>query len=233
MRFSRCCVSALVLLSSTPAFAFFPGTPVALVRPTISRSAWTASRPSELHALPQQTPEVAREAVGNLISFFDSINTQLTGTFQSTLSEFLETLTKSANEITHLADKVDPKVLSVLSEASDKVSAALQELLTQNPALQPAFDTVQSQLRGIPGLGSAPAPVLVLVSSVVTYTVVSSILSVGMAPPPSNPYPLKRYDPAAARAYFDARFPLVVKRGLEIATASLGFGLSVLKDYVG
>lgn len=234
MRFSRCCLSALFLVTASPASAFVPGgAPRALARrPAATSSAATAFSGSKLHALPSQAPEVATKAVGDLITFFDSINEKLTGSFQSTLSDFLQTLTKSATEITQLSNKLDPSVLKVLSETSDKANAALLDLLTQYPALRPAYDVVQNQLHSISGLNGAPAPVSLLISSVVTYTVVSSILSIGQAAPPSNPYPLQRYDAAAARAYFDARFPLVIKRGLEIAIASLGFGLSVLKDYV-
>jgi hypothetical protein len=53
----------------------------------------------------------------------------------------------------------------------------------------------------------------------------------GQEPPPSRPYPNDKYDPITARAYFDIRPGNVLKRGLEVATTSVGFGLNLLIDY--
>jgi hypothetical protein len=62
--------------------------------------------------------------------------------------------------------------------------------------------------------------------------VISNILTWGQPPPPSQPYPLQKYDPIAAQVYFDARLLLVIQRSLTIAVRSLGFALSLLQDKI-
>ena len=180
----------------------------------------------------------------DVVQFLDSINQRLEDTFQSTLRQGLDVVTQSATEIqllaterAQLADKLDPVVMDKLQQATSVVTESLQNLLAQYPTLRPAYDTVTQTLQRLPetilpGLQSTPPTVTLLISSVLTYTIVSSFLSLAKAPAPSNPYPLKRYDAAAARAYFDRQFPMVLRRGLEIATASLGFGLKLLKDSI-
>jgi hypothetical protein len=196
------------------------------------------------YALPPQTPDVAKEGIEDLVNFLDSINQRLEETFHSTLKQVLDTVTHSANDVQVVFKDidniaVDPSFLAKLNEVTDEVNGAIHDLVfVQYPALQPAYELIQSQLRSVfsdhllGSLSSLPTPVAVLLSSVVTYTAVSSLLTLGQPPQPVNPYPLKRYDADAARAYFDRQFPMVLKRGIEIATASLGFGLKLLKDYI-
>lgn len=77
----------------------------------------------------------------------------------------------------------------------------------------------------------APSPtVFVLLSFVVTFLATNAFLTWSQPPPPSQPYPLNKYDPIGARAYFDRRLVLVISRGLEIAFKSLGFGVNLLMD---
>jgi hypothetical protein len=196
------------------------------------------------YALPPQTPDVAKEGIENVINFLDVINQRLEETFHSTLKEVLDTATHSVNDVQMMFKEidnvaVDPSMLVKLHEVTDAMNGAIHDLVfVQYPALQPAYEVIQSQLRTVFSdhlLGSSstvPTPVVLLLSSVVTFTAVSSLLKLGQPPLPVSPYPLKRYDADAARAYFDGQFPMVLKRGIEIATASLGFGLKLLMDYV-
>lgn len=71
-----------------------------------------------------------------------------------------------------------------------------------------------------------------LVSALLTYLIVSKLLSFAVPSPPNQPYPLGRYDPVAARAYFDQRPWLVVTRGLEVLVKSLSFGISLAQDKI-
>jgi hypothetical protein len=234
MRFSSRCLLLLLVTTPHTSLAFAPPgrTSFAVVRPGAVRNS-NSLQQQHNYALPPQTPEIAKEGVIDLISFFDSINGKLTDTFQTTLSQVLESVTQMSNEITHLADKaiqIDPAVLENLQQVTDKINLALTDLISQYPALQPVYDTINSQLSSNSGLGTAPAPVTLLISSVLTYTVVSFIL--GSPEAPESPYPNQRYDPSAARSYFDQQLQMVVRRGLTIAISSLGFGLSLLKDYV-
>lgn len=111
--------------------------------------------------------------------------------------------------------------------AVDRIANQLQDgVVTDYPQLAPYLDRLQALL----------APVLqspslsLVVSALLTYTVVSSLLNWDRSPPPSQPYPAGKYDPIAARAYFDTKWHLVVSRGLEILVQSLQFGLTLLRD---
>ena len=45
-----------------------------------------------------------------------------------------------------------------------------------------------------------------------------------------GPYPNQSYDPISAKAYFDTKPFQVIRRSLQIASTSLGFALSLVKD---
>jgi len=123
---------------------------------------------------------------------------------------------------------------SILSSLNDGISSVdfLNDIAGQLNH-DPNIAQVLEQLRNsLPMLDEVPDSALLAVSSVVTYTLVSSILSRGQGPPPSRPYPLGKYDPVSARAYFDSRLPQVVSRALEIALKSSGFALKLGQDYL-
>ena len=115
---------------------------------------------------------------------------------------------------------------SVVSAVEQMASQIQDGVVTDYPNLTPYLDRLQTLLA--PALQS-PSLTL-LVSALLTYTVVSSILSWDRGPPPSQPYPAGKYDPIAARAYFDNKLYLVLARGLEILVQSLQFGLRLLQD---
>jgi len=71
--------------------------------------------------------------------------------------------------------------------------------------------------------------VLYLLTTFLTYLVISSVLSPSRE---SKPYPLNRYDADAANRYFNRRLPTAMRRALEIFITSLGFGLSILMDSI-
>jgi predicted unusual protein kinase regulating ubiquinone biosynthesis (AarF/ABC1/UbiB family) len=105
----------------------------------------------------------------------------------------------------------------------------IAEQLNQNSNIAQILEQLRDNL---PMLDDVPDSALLVVSSVITYTVVSSALSLGQGPPPSRPYPLGKYDPISARAYFDSRLPQVVSRAVEIALKSSGFALKIAQDYL-
>ena len=99
-------------------------------------------------------------------------------------------------------------------------------ILADNPDWQPVVQQISKLLQPL-----FQSPTLTLAgSAVLTYVVVSSILNAGQGPPPTQPYPENKYDPTAARAYFDQRMPQVIARGLEIFVQSVQFGVSILRD---
>ena len=233
-----------------PSYAFLLPDRSSSLRKSPFPGSFTASRHRRssplprCYALPPQTPAVAKEGIEDLINFLDVINQRLEETFHSTLKEVLDTVTHSANDVQMVFKEmdniaVDPSLQTKLHDVTDAVNGAIHDLVfVQYPVLQPAYEVIQSQLRTVFSdqlLGSSstvPTPLALLLSSVVTFTAVSSLLRLGQPPLPVSPYPLKRYDADAARAYFDGQFPMVLKRGIEIATASLGFGLKLLKDHI-
>ena len=113
--------------------------------------------------------------------------------------------------------------------AVDQMAKQIQDgIITDYPKLSPYMDSLKNLLA--PALQSPS--LTILVSALLTYTVVSSVLSWDRGPPPSQPYPAGKYDPIAARAYFDNKLHLVVGRGLEILVQSLQFGLRLLQDKI-
>jgi hypothetical protein len=183
----------------------------------------------------QQTPEIVTDLANDLISFFDPINEKLSTGFRESLTGLLDEFSSTVTEAQSALARVDAPVLQAFQELATRFEGALQVYLLDHPSYQPLYNSVSEQLAKqwstVSYEGTSPS-VIVFVSTVVTYSLVSSILSIGQLPPPSQPYPLQRYDAATARAYFDRRLTKVVARGLEIATASLGFGLGLLQDYV-
>ena len=118
-----------------------------------------------------------------------------------------------------------------LQEFASKIQAAVSSFVASHPELEPLYSNIQTQLTKIQ-LDNLPATVVVGVSALVSYTVISSLLSLGKEAPPSQPYPDGKYNATSARAYFDDNFLQVIARGIEVATNSLGFGMGILQDYL-
>lgn len=119
--------------------------------------------------------------------------------------------------------------LPFVDKLAQEVNAALSELVSKNPNLQPFVDAVRQQVE--PLLHDVPPSLAIGVSAVISFALVNSLLTSNEGPPPSQPYPMKEYDPATARAYYDKHLIDIVSRGFEVSTRSLGFGLSLLQDY--
>lgn len=135
-----------------------------------------------------------------------------------------------------VSDKLQTLEIPVPQETIEKLAqewnAALAVFVSRHPEVQPLVESIQQQLQniGIEGL-SSPASMVIAVSAAVLVSFSMVVLTMGQEPPPSRPYPNDKYDPITARAYFDIRPGIVLKRGLEVATTSVGFGLNLLIDY--
>jgi hypothetical protein len=127
---------------------------------------------------------------------------------QSTLQSLSESLQQfQIGSETSSSNVLSPSILSnIASQLSHFVSSLQQALFALN------------------------TPETVLISAALSFWAISTVLSWGQPPPPSQPYPLQTYDPLAAQVYFDQRPLQVVGRALFIATQSLKFGLSLLQD---
>jgi hypothetical protein len=138
-------------------------------------------------------------------------------------------------------EALDSRVLAQLSDAAASLSGSAPGVLGGEPfpsSAKPLADQLRTAVLEPVLAGALPQwiqlhPTLSLVaSSLMSYVVVSSLLHWDEGPAPSAPYPNGRYDPLAARAYFDSRLPLAIARALEIFVRSASFGARVLKDYL-
>lgn len=158
----------------------------------------------------------------------DEIVNQITDKIGSTIQQLTTKLSslKEINlnvEIVGLQNAVK-EVISTISAIDWSDSKALATAVS---ALYTAFDSNLGPL-----FSSIPAPVAVVLTATLTYSVVSSILSFGNPPPPSSPYPLKKYDAVKAREYFDSRLDETIMRAIEVGFLSARFGASLLGDYL-
>eukprot|EP00548_Thalassiothrix_antarctica_P012967 CAMPEP_0194171536 /NCGR_PEP_ID=MMETSP0154-20130528/6094_1 /TAXON_ID=1049557 /ORGANISM="Thalassiothrix antarctica, Strain L6-D1" /LENGTH=805 /DNA_ID=CAMNT_0038883869 /DNA_START=11 /DNA_END=2428 /DNA_ORIENTATION=- len=108
---------------------------------------------------------------------------------------------------------------------SSSMGQAFQELMTRVSDLLPSNS--QDLMTRVSDLLPSNPVVLYLLTTFLTYLVISSVLSPSGE---SKPYPLNRYDADAANRYFNRRLPTAMRRALEIFITSLGFGLSILMD---
>jgi len=160
-----------------------------------------------------------KNIVNNLDVFNLSINEKTKGLLQDLLSK-IQTIMGEGSMI----KEIFLKYATSLSQNVD------QWLTTQNPQVESFFRHIADQVASTHI--NINTPETIGITTFLTYFVVSSLLTWDEAPPPSKPYPLQRYDPVAAQAYFDGRVIEFTSRALEIAVKSLNFGLKVLQDFV-
>jgi hypothetical protein len=96
----------------------------------------------------------------------------------------------------------------------------------------PTMQPIMAKLTAITAPVVQSTSLSFLLTAFCSYFVASTVLNWNMPPPPSQPYPVNRYDPVSARAYFDKRTYLVIFRTVEVLVQSLQFGLTLLKDKV-
>jgi hypothetical protein len=150
----------------------------------------------------------------------------LSASFTSILERIVAWVVSMQDKITAVDEELLGKLRQVLAVLNN-------DYIAKYPEIQQALNQISAAIVSTEQLALAqhPSPTVLLVSSaVVTYAVVSSVLTWGQPPPASKPYPLDKYDPIAARAYFDRRLPQVVGRSLFVVLQSLQFGMSLLRD---
>jgi len=233
MRFPSCVLVVLLLLSGASVHAFSPQTSFSNVaknavfrKPAFTATQQTStSNPMEGITLPEmKLPDVSLPSspdglVRDVVAILDKSSESLKTAFQ-TLVSTLQSALESANLPTE-----------VLQEYVDKIQTALSSFVASHPEIQPLYNTIQEQFNKI-HLNDAPSGVVIALSALISYSVISSILSLGQDPAPSQPYPDGKYNATSARAYFDDHVTDVIARGIQVATKSLGFGISLLQDKV-
>jgi hypothetical protein len=173
--------------------------------------------PVLLKLSPQDFPDVLKEVVASL----DGINLQINDRFQNILTSLLSQIQLLLSE----EQSAQAEFTNYATRFSQEID---QWLLQKNPQAEALFRQVFSQISGL----TINTPAAAAIATVLTYIVVSSVLTWGQPPPPSKPYPLQRYDPIDAQVFFDGKTADVLARSLEIGLKSLGFALALLKDKV-
>lgn len=208
--------SSLVLLLSGSVHSFVPSH---VKNTNVVYRTFSPRYASPFDSLPNvQLPDLSLpDLTANLdkLSLSDSFQTLL-----STVTDKLQTL-----EIPNVV------LQETFENLAQEWNAALAVFVSRHPDIQPLVESIQQQLQNIGIEGSAMPSVLIAVSGLVSFSLVNAVLTMGQEPPPSRPYPNEKYDAVTARAYFDSHLGHVLKRGLEVATTSVGFGLNLLLDY--
>ena len=187
-----------------------------------SKASTTSHVPSEPGfklELPTQQLENALRAVADQL---DSLNVQLSSTYKSSLTTVLDQVKQLMG--------TEQSVQTELAGWATKFSSSIEQALSTSasPQALDIYHTIMSKVQLLSGTQNQP--IALVFSAIVSYSVLSSVLSIGQGPPPARPYPNQRYDPDAARAYFDDKLPQAIARALDIAINSLAFGVSLLKD---
>ena len=168
---------------------------------------------------------VEKSSASNLLDMFNSID--------SIFSKLSDSIVSSIPK-----DQLSTIITNAIDAAKDNTKQ-VDDILLSNPMIGPFLSTIQNKLtfyspilskQILSSTGSLQPTVTLLVSAIVTYVITTSMLNMNAGPAPSSPYPLGRYDPKSARAYFDGRLNEVIGRGVEIASQSLVFGLALLSD---
>uniref|UniRef100_A0A7S4JPK1 ABC1 atypical kinase-like domain-containing protein n=1 Tax=Odontella aurita TaxID=265563 RepID=A0A7S4JPK1_9STRA len=259
VRFASSALAALVVLSCSgsasafhaPAFAS-PSAATVGASPSALRMASYYDSLGNVDALASKLGAAASVPANAAKSAADAVSTAEKAAVQSTASSGLNVLdavdglfdglaSGVKDALPHLSAGQLEAILASAVKAANDVASTIDASALSNPVLRPVYGLAREKLTAMgllaPGAGSplddlSPAVALVA-SAAFTYAVVSSALSLGSLPPLSRPYPNSRYDPDAARAYFDTRTGEVLGRAVEVASLSAGFGLGLAKDYFG
>lgn len=186
--------------------------------------------------------EQSTSSIQDMLHSADSFITSLTSSVNKATTT---TTTNTATTSPEFPTLPNEQIATIVRQSIDAVvqnTKSIDDALLSNPTIGPMLSTIQSKLitniaplvdkETLLSISSLPPSVGILSSAVITYSIVSTVLSFGEDAPPSSPYPLGRYDPKGARVYFDGRLSEVIGRGIEIGSQSLAFGLSILSDKV-
>ena len=216
-----------------------PSSPARNANPTSGTSLGMASIPSSITdpfaKLTSKIVETEQTAKAIETQAVQSGAKETLGILDS-IDSFFSSLSKDA--VQSLPTETVREIVSSAVSAANDVASTLDATVTGNAVLAPAYMLIKAKLAELSPeitseLGDLPPAVALIASAGITYGLISAVLSFGKAPPPRRPYPMNRYDAAAARAYFDNRLGAVISRGVQVAALSTKFGLALLSDYIG
>ena len=213
---------ACLLLVSSETTAFLPATKKPSLASAFSSRHGTALRLDQSDVLNGLKEAFAGVDNGfkNVVGSLDKVNIAINEESRELLRNFLG----HVQTVLEGESALQQEFLKYVTTFSKEID---QWLLVQNPEVDRVLRNTLGQLSSI----TLNTPEAIALTTVVTYFVISSVLTWGQPPPPSKPYPQQRYDPVAAQAYFDGRSAEVATRALQIAFKSLRFGIRLLQDY--
>jgi hypothetical protein len=213
-----------LLLASPGGEAFVPRKQgwVSLDRAVSSVPNTHSPRATSLHLSMESVEQQVEKVLQNTISGLDGMNLEIKQTYETSLAAILAQVQGLISQ--------EQSVQTQVLEYAAKLLQQVQVWLQQYPGAEKVFQQVMAQLQPLVATTGGNTPIVLAVSAVVSYLVISTVLGWNQAPPPSKPYPLQRYDPDAARAYFDDKLVQAVSRTFVIATTTLGFTISLLRD---
>jgi hypothetical protein len=213
-----------LLLASPGGEAFVPRKQgwVSLDRAVSSFQNTHTPRATSLHLSVESVEKQVEKVLQNAINGLDGMNLDIKQTYETSLAAILAQVQGLISQ--------EQSVQTQVLEYAAKLTQEFQVWLQQYPGAEKVFQQVMAQLQPLVATTGGNTPIVLAVSALASYLVISSVLTWNQAPPPSKPYPLQRYDADAARAYFDDKSVQAVSRSLEIATTTLGFVISLLRD---
>jgi hypothetical protein len=144
------------------------------------------------------------------------------------VQEFLKDIKFDLPSMT-LPDSINIPQVELPPISLDSLPPSFKEL---ESAIEPFWTQLQQTIPALSNIDAPPAPALLLLSSLLTYSLISTLLTYNTTPPPSSPYPMGKYDAISARRYFDSRPLEVLKRGLEVTLLSGAFLIALASDWI-
>jgi hypothetical protein len=129
-----------------------------------------------------------------------------------------------------LSSNIDLSSITIPEISIDSLPNAPLESL--EAAIAPIWASLQEAVPALATIDAPPALVIIL-TSIITYSLIGQLLTLGASPPPSSPYPMNKYDPVSARRYFDARPLEILARAVQVTLLSGTFLSGLLVDFVG
>jgi hypothetical protein len=158
-----------------------------------------------IQALLQHSIDQGQLVLQHMNELFVSIVSSLTSIIPSSNINF-----DTVSSIQPLLDHFKQAVVSIGILSNDDAMKVIQSINT-------AFSVLNT-------------PESILVSAIISYVVINSVMTWSDSPPPGRPYPKGKYDPITARIYFDSRPLQVLARSVTITIKSLSFALKLAQD---
>lgn len=233
-------VALLASCSPQSTIAFIPPTPT--TKHTASTTARRSSLVDQLSTLNYDTSFIGKTAA-KISTTAATAATEVSGSASDAASQaVIDATASAASAFSSIGTFLESPPIAAGMElieaaftAVDAYEAIVDDKLSSNSIVGDTWNSAKETLGPIfdtlihPDL---PPSVTILITSYITYSIVSTILNFGQTPPPNSPYPMNKYDATSAKRYFDGKIGLVVRRAIEVAFLSGAFLIKLASDAV-